>query len=89
MTEAMLMEVMKLTIETAAMLSAPIIGTVVIVGLISQVLQSVTQMKDQALSFVPKVLIAGIVFVLLIPWYIQIIQRYVEIIFGLIGRAAV
>ena len=88
MSEGLLIEIMQLTVRTTAWLTAPIIVTIMVVGIISQILQTVTQLKDQSLSFVPKVFIAGIIFTLAIPWYIQIIQKYVEIIFSLMGRAA-
>ena len=88
MTEGTLMDIMKLTMTTSAWLCAPLIITVVLVGLVTQILQSVTQLKDQALSFVPKMLVTGIVFVLAIPWYIQVIQNYCDVIFTLMGKAA-
>ena len=87
MNEGLLIDVLHLTVETAALLTAPLIITVMVVGILSQVTQTVTQLKDQALSFVPKVFISGIVFILIMPWYIQIIQKYVEVIFGLLGRS--
>ena len=86
MTEGLLIELMRKTMETIALMAAPMIGTVMVVGIISQILQSVTQLKDQSLSFVPKVVIAGIVLTLSIPWYISQIQHYVEFIFSYMGR---
>lgn len=88
MSEGFVIELMQLTMQTAALLAAPIILTVLIVGIASQVLQTVTQMKDMSLTFVPKVLAAGVVMTLAIPWYIQLAQRYAEIIFSFIGKAA-
>lgn len=88
MTEELIIEIMLLTFQTIAYMAAPLIVTVMVVGIVSQVLQTVTQLKDMALAFVPKIIIAGIVFVLCIPWYFQIAQRYTEIIFTLMGRAA-
>lgn len=87
MNEGILIDILHLTVETTALITAPLIITVMVVGIVSQVIQTVTQLKDQALSFVPKVFISGIVFVLIIPWYIQILQKYVEVIFGLMGRS--
>jgi|GEM_PF-3082828 len=87
MTEEIIIEIMVQTLEKIALLSLPIIGTIMIVGIVTQILQSVTQLKDQALSFVPKVFITGIVFTLMIPWYIQQVQQYTEFIFQLISRA--
>ena len=88
MNEGVLMDIMKLTMTTAAWLCAPLVITVVVVGLVTQILQSVTQLKDQALSFVPKMLVTGIVFILAIPWYIQMVQNYCDVIFTLMGKAA-
>ena len=88
MTEALIIDIMHLTIKTTALITAPIIMTVMIVGIVSQILQTVTQLKDQSLSFVPKVFISGIVFVLAIPWYIQLLQNYTEVVFSLISKAA-
>jgi flagellar biosynthesis protein FliQ len=88
MNEGLLMDIMKLTMTTSAWLCAPLVITVVVVGLVTQVLQSVTQLKDQSLTFVPKIFITGVVFVLAIPWYIQIVQNYCDVIFNLLEKAA-
>jgi len=88
MNEGVLLDIMKLTMITSAWLCAPLIITVVVVGLVTQVLQSVTQLKDQSLSFVPKIFITGVVFVLAIPWYIQLVQNYCDVIFSLMQKAA-
>ncbi len=86
MTESFLIEIKQLTIQTVTLLAAPIIGTVLVVGVVTQILQTVTQIKDQSLSFVPKVFIAGVVFTLSIPWYIQLVRKYTETIFTLMGN---
>jgi len=88
MTEGLIIDIMHMTIETITLITAPIIFTIMAVGIVSQILQTVTQLKDQALSFVPKVFISGIVFIIAIPWYIQLLQKYTEVIFSLISKAA-
>jgi flagellar biosynthesis protein FliQ len=88
MSEGFIIELMQLTMQSIAFLSAPVIITVLVVGILSQVAQTVTQMKDMSLTFVPKVCAAGIVMTLAVPWYIQVSQKYVEIIFSYIGRAS-
>ncbi|MBN2640118.1 MAG: flagellar biosynthetic protein FliQ [Victivallales bacterium] len=87
MSEELIIEIMQLTLITVMKLSAPIIITILVIGIVSQVIQAVTQLKDQSFSFVPKVFITGIVFTLAIPWYIQNAQQYTETIFQLITRA--
>ena len=86
MSEGLIIELMQLLLKTAAMLTAPIIGATLFVGLFSQILQTVTQMRDQSLNFVPKVVVAGIIFAAGIPWYIQIVKEFTEFIFMLIGN---
>ncbi len=87
MSESLLIEIMQLTVTTITLITAPIILTVMIIGIVAQVLQTITQIKDQALSFVPKVFGAGLVMTLSIPWYIQLIVKYTEEIFSLLSKA--
>ena len=52
----------------ALMISAPILGAAVVVGLLVSIAQAVTQVQEQTLSFVPKILGMGIVAIVAIPW---------------------
>lgn len=51
-------------------IAAPILVAGILVGLIISVLQAVTSIQDQSLSFVPKVAVMIIVAALLLPWII-------------------
>ncbi len=53
---------------TALLVSAPILGLVLFVGLLISLLQAVTGLQEQTLSFVPKILVVGGVLLLLGPW---------------------
>ncbi|MDO8303263.1 MAG: flagellar biosynthetic protein FliQ, partial [Sedimentisphaerales bacterium] len=44
------------TLETALLLSAPVLIACVLVGLIISILQAVTSIKDMTLTIVPKLL---------------------------------
>ena len=76
---------MQQTLYTVALLAAPPLITLVFVGLSSQIVQTVTSLKDQALSFIPKMALTGIVIVLLLPWYIVTLKNYFNIIFNYMG----
>lgn len=56
-------------------ISAPILGAGIVVGLVISIVQSVTSIQDQTLSFVPKIVAMVVVIVILTPW---IIQRLIE-----------
>jgi len=58
------------TLIVALKIAAPILLAGVIVGLIISLLQSVTSIQDQTLSFVPKIASMMLVAALLIPWIV-------------------
>ena len=57
-------------------LSAPILMAALVVGLAVSILQAVTQIQEQTLSFVPKILGMGVVAVLTLPWLFQRIMEF-------------
>lgn len=65
----------------AFLLSAPILGVGMLVGLVVSFLQALTQIQDQAIAFVPKVVAMGLVFALALPWLLAIILEYAERLF--------
>jgi len=53
------------------MLGGPILGVAILVGLVISILQAVTQIQEQTLTFVPKMVGMGVVAILLTPWLAQ------------------
>lgn len=64
------------TLWTAALLCAPVIGATTLVGLIVSVLQGVTQIQESSLTFVPKLVTAGVVLLALGPWMLRVLSDY-------------
>jgi len=67
-------EVMTLTyqaLKMAFMLAAPLLMATLVVGLVVSIFQSATQINEMTLSFIPKLLAAGLVLVLLGPWMLH------------------
>ncbi|MBA3313076.1 MAG: flagellar biosynthetic protein FliQ [Planctomycetaceae bacterium] len=58
------------------MIAAPVLACAVIVGLVISILQAVTQLQDQTLSFVPKIIAMGAVMVYVLPWAISRMTAY-------------
>ena len=50
-------------------------------GLIVSVLQAVTQIQEQTLAFVPKLVGVSAVFLLALPWIIQLLVKYTTELF--------
>ena len=69
------------TLETALMLSAPILITCLGVGLVVTILQAVTSIRDMTLTIVPKLLAVGAVMLLFNSWMLQVTLRFTTEIF--------
>jgi len=64
------------------LLSAPILGAALIIGLTVSLFQAVTQIQEQTLSFVPKILGMGAVAVIAMPWMVTKIMDFSAEMFG-------
>jgi flagellar biosynthesis protein FliQ len=62
--------------------SAPMLLSGMLVGLIISVFQSVTQIQEITLSFVPKIVVVMVAFVVFLPWMISVLLNFVEPLFG-------
>ena len=60
------------------MVSAPILLTVLAVGLLVSVFQAATQIHEQTLSFVPKIVAAVAALAIAGPWMLTSLVEYVQ-----------
>jgi len=60
------------------MLSVPILAVATLAGLLISIGQAVTQIQDQTLSFVPKIILMIVTGLLLLPWLISVMVEYSE-----------
>ena len=86
MTQIMLNEVVKDTIITAAKVAAPILIVVMVLGVIISVIQATTQVQEQTLTFIPKLMGAAIVGIFLGSWMLETIMSFTTRIFDLISK---
>ncbi len=73
----------------ALALAGPLLAVALAVGLAVSVLQAVTSIQEQTLSFVPKLFAVGAVFLALLSWMLQMMMKYTTELFrslpGLLG----
>jgi flagellar biosynthetic protein FliQ len=86
MTQTMLNAVVKDTIITAAKVSAPILITVLLLGLLISIFQATTQIQEQTLTFVPKLIATAVVGIFLGSWMLQTIVSFTNRIFDMISK---
>lgn len=88
MTPQFALDMAYLVIFTAAKISAPFLITAVITGIVINIVQTVTSIRDQSLTFVPKVLAAAVVTGLSLPWVIEQMVGFFRQVFGLFAQTA-
>jgi len=66
---------------TALLLSAPLLGVALLVGVLVSVFQAATQINEMTLSFVPKVLAMALVLIIAGPWMLGLIMHFTSQLF--------
>ena len=60
------------------LVSAPVLLTVLVVGLVVSIFQAATQINEATLSFVPKVVSAVAVLAIAGPWMLTMLVEYIQ-----------
>ena len=60
------------------MVSAPVLGTALLVGLLVSLFQAVTQINEATLAFVPKLIAALAVMAIAGPWMLSMLVEYIR-----------
>ena len=76
MSEELILKLGQDTLRTTAMLAGPMLISALVVGLIVSILQAITQINEATLTFIPKMIIVAIVFVLAAPWMMDVMNQF-------------
>ncbi len=60
------------------MVSAPVLGASLVVGLLVSLFQAVTQIHEATLAFVPKLIAVVAVFAIAGPWMLTMLVEYIR-----------
>jgi flagellar biosynthesis protein FliQ len=60
------------------MVSAPVLATALVVGLLVSLFQAVTQIHEATLAFVPKLIAVIAVFAIAGPWMLTMLVEYIR-----------
>ncbi len=73
MNEELILKLAQETLKVTAMLAGPMLIGALVVGLVISVLQAVTQINEATLTFIPKMVIVAVVFIIAAPWMMDVI----------------
>lgn len=81
MSPQLVVDLARDAIMMALMIAAPMLAVALTLGLVISVIQAVTQIQEQTLAFVPKLIGVAGVFLVALPWIIQTLIRYTTELF--------
>jgi flagellar biosynthetic protein FliQ len=81
MSHVLVVDLARNMLMTALLIAAPMLVVALAVGLVVSVIQAVTQVQEQTISFVPKLVAVGATFIIALPWIIQIMVKYTTELF--------
>ncbi|WP_291994536.1 flagellar biosynthesis protein FliQ [Candidatus Accumulibacter sp. ACC003] len=81
MTPELVMDIGRQAVEMTLLLSAPLLLTALLIGLIVSIFQAATQINEQTLSFIPKLVGVFLTLLLAGPWMLDTMVNYVRRLF--------
>ena len=76
MNQGVVIDVAQEAIKVVLMISAPILGLGLLVGLIVSIVQATTQIQEPTLSFIPKILAISLTLLIFGPWMMNIMYEF-------------
>ena len=86
MGEELIIQLGRSTLETTALVAAPMLVGALVIGLIISIFQAVTQINEATLTFIPKMAVVAIVFVVAAPWMLDVVSNFTIGLFENIGE---
>lgn len=76
------------TVKTAIMVTAPILAGGMLIGLMVGIFQSVTQIQEMTLTFIPKIAVVILIILFLMPWMLEVLTDFTAQMFSQLGVIA-
>lgn len=84
MSELIIMSIVKKSLFTAIMIAAPVLIVSLVIGLAISIFQATTQIQEQTLTFVPKLIGILLIIAILGGWMLRTLSTFTIEIFDMI-----
>lgn len=81
MTPESVMTIGRQALELTLLVSAPLLLTALVIGLVVSIFQAATQINEMTLSFIPKLLGMFAVLIIAGPWMLEMLTDYMQRLF--------
>ena len=84
MSAGLAIELLNRALLTGLLVAAPLLLTALLVGVLISLLQALTQIQEQTLTFIPTLVAVGVVMLLALPWMVRELVGYITQTFNLL-----
>jgi len=81
MSIELLTQISRQTFETIMLVGGPILMVSLIIGLMISVFQSITQLQEMTITFVPKIIAVFVTLLVALPWMVKVMVGFTRSIF--------
>ena len=81
MSEALIVGIIRQAIETAVIVTAPMLAAGLLAGVLVSVFQTVTSIQDNVLAFIPRAAAIFVVFAVTFPWMLRVVTGFSAALF--------
>ncbi len=89
MSEGLILSILNQTMYEILLMSVPLLGAAMVVGLIISIFQATTSIQEQTLTFVPKIIIVIIILMVAGPFFLNNLIDFTKNMFNLIAVAKI
>ena len=72
-------------LKTIAIVSAPMLLSALIIGILVSVFQAITQINEATLTFIPKMMVVALVILIAGPWMLDTLKGFTVEVFESVG----
>jgi len=86
LSDADVIKLLRDALMVTLVISAPLLGIGMLVGLVISIFQTTTSIQEQTLTFVPKIVAIFVTFIVFAAWIIHTLVNYTKGLFLLIEK---
>lgn len=86
MNAGQIIDLLRHALYVATMITAPILIICLVVGIVISIFQAATQIHEQSLSFVPKIVIVLVMIVIAGNWMVTLLSDFTKQVFNYIAN---
>lgn len=89
MTDVMVIQLLRESLMTTLIVSAPMLGIGMLVGLIVSIFQTTTSIQEQTLTFIPKIIAIFLSIIIFGAWMIRTLVNFTSHLFVMIEKVGI